>query len=233
MAIALVTGQNASAQSTAPATTIAVSFPAAVGAGNLIVVKVSVENLQTVSTVTMTGETNAVAGVQLNDTNNAQRLEGWYFKNTNGGQTTVTATFSASAAFRAIGITEWSGVDTAAPLDKTASGLKVGTNAAEITSPDVTPVSDGQLIWGAVDADAAAATANAPFTLLESEAVIFTGSEDQIQGTAAAVHASFANTGAVNWGAILMTFKAAAAGPAAKAAPFVVVQQAINRGATR
>src|SRR6266850_4292501 len=101
MAIALRAGQVASAQFAALAASIAVSFPSTVNAGNLVTVKVSCDNVQTVSNVQMTGETFQ-AGIQLNDTTNTQRIEGWYAFNTAGGQTQVTANFSNSDDFRAI-----------------------------------------------------------------------------------------------------------------------------------
>ncbi len=209
MGIQLVTGQSASAQSAATGASIAVSFPASVTAGNLLVAKVSCDNLQTVSSVTMTGETFAAA-VQLNQTTDSQRIEGWYAKNTVGGQTQVTANFSATDTFRAIATTEWSGADTAAPLDQTASANDTGTSGAAISSPDKTPAVDGSLIWGAVEGDGASALAqNSPYSLLEAETTIVTASIYQIQAVAAAVHTDFNLTGATHWGVIMATFKPA------------------------
>src|SRR6266550_64305 len=209
MAIQLVPGQTASAQSVATGTSIAVSFPGAVTPQHLLLAKVSVNNSGTVYSVIMTGETFAAA-VQLNQTTDTQRIEGWYAKNTAGGQTQVTANFSATDTFRAIAISEWSGADTVAPLDQTASANDTGTAGAAISSPDKTPIHNGELIWGAVEGDGATAFAqNSPYTLLEAETTVATASAYQIQTVAAPVHTDFNLTSATHWGVVMATFRPA------------------------
>src|SRR5207247_2303373 len=81
MAITLVTGQAASAQSVGSATNISVAFPANVTTGNLIMVKVSSGSGQTVSSVTDTPLNTYAAAVQLVNAQVGQRIEGWYAKN--------------------------------------------------------------------------------------------------------------------------------------------------------
>jgi len=217
MAIALVTGQKASAQNTASATSLAVSFPGSVGAGHLIVVKATNDDPGTVSSVAMTGESFA-QGVHLDSTAFNHETDGWYAKNTVGGQTQVTINYSTGVTGRSIGITEWSGADTANPLNQTASANDTGTASSAISSPDKTPAASGALIWGAASTNSSgtgAMTANSPYTLIESEFTCFSGSEDQIQGAAAAVHTDFNTTGAANWGVVMMAFLPASGGSAA------------------
>src|SRR6266581_1680667 len=209
MGIALVAGQKASAQSAATGTNISVAFPANVTTGNLIPVKVSCGDGQTVTSVTDTPLNSYAAAVQLDQTQTGQRIEGWYAKNIAGGADTVQANFSASVGFRSIAITEWSGADTTAPLGQVASSNNTGTEAAATSGTDKTPTEDGNLVWGAIVTDASAINilANSPFTLRESELTNFTGSEDQVQGAAAAVHSSFDVTGSSFWGVIMVLFK--------------------------
>lgn len=213
MSIALVPGQTASAQNLASAASIAVSFPSAVGAGHLITVKASNDDPQTVSNVVMTGETFQ-SGVHREDATIAHEIDGWYAYNTAGGQTQVTVNFSAATVGRSIAIAEWSGVQTSPdPKDQSTGAIAAGTSAAAISGADVTTGAAGELIWGAYfGADGGPATANSPYTLLESETTTITGSEYQFQASAGAVHADFNTTSATRWVVVLMSFKAAPPG---------------------
>src|SRR5438034_4688709 len=126
MGIALVAGQKASAQSSATGTNISVAFPANVTTGNLIAVKVSCGDSTTVSSVTDTPTNSYAAGVQLDQAQTGQRIEGWYAKNIAGGADTVQANFAVSVGARSIAITEWSGADKTAPLGQVASANNTG-----------------------------------------------------------------------------------------------------------
>lgn len=231
MAIALVTGQHAQATSVTSAATIAVSFPVGTTAGNLITIAPSSDQTGTHATPTDDKSNTYAASAPSTDGGTTERVSGWYAKNCIAAAVSVTAHFTTAAANLGIEIAEFSGADTSAPLDKTG-GLATSA-ATDAFSPSVTPTTNNQLIWGASKNDQDIPVAGTGYTLLDADGLVGIGHEYLIQGTAAAVTTEFSETFSGQWVVLIATYKAAAAGAAAKAVPLVAVLQAINRGATR
>ncbi len=108
-------------------------------------------------------------------------------------------------------MTEFAGAQTSAdPLDKKNNTVDGGTAAASTTS-DVTPTTNGQLIYMTNrDTGVGTDTVNSPFALLNQS-----GQADcsgyVVQGSAAAIHGDANNTGDTHWVVQVLTFKAPAA----------------------
>ena len=224
MAILFVPGQKAALGGSGAATTIVISFPAPTTAGSLLIVHGGA--LTTISGVTddKSGGSNTWVKAIAEPGPNTGSSEIWYAFNAGVCQT-VTVTFSASTGFRYGSISEYSGVQVASdPLDKTDSDLDAGTAAVSITTPDVTPASDGQLIFVCGRCTGVgSAIPNAPFTALSQS-----GQADcdgyYIQPTAAAIHGDINNTGDTHWVVQIATFKAAGAADAPPDGDFLIYQ---------
>jgi hypothetical protein len=70
----------------------------------------------------------------------------YYAKNIVGGSNTVTVTFNQAAFFVDVRVLEYSGLDTATPLDVTAGAAGTGVSAS---SGSATTTSANELIFGA------------------------------------------------------------------------------------
>ena len=131
-------------------TTVAVTYTAAQGAGDLNVVIVGWnDTTSTVVSVTDTLGNNYALAVGPTAVSGFLSQSIYYLKNIAGaaaGSNAVTVTFNKAAAFPDIRILEYSGVDTTSPLDVTASGSGNSSSAAT-TSVATTNAND--LILGA------------------------------------------------------------------------------------
>ena len=125
---------------------VAVTYPAAQTAGNLNIVGVGWnDTTSTVSNVTDSrGNSYALAIGPTSGTGLRQSI--YYAKNIAAGSNTVTVTFSQAATFVDVRVLEYSGLDTANPLDKTAGAAGSGTTAS---SGAVTTTAANELIFGA------------------------------------------------------------------------------------
>ena len=212
MAIALVTGQKAVADTDlTTGTTLGVAFPGNTTTGNLIVVNTGnadSTNTEAADAVACTGATFSINQVQQWSTTPDQRVDGHYAKNITGAATpTVTATWAPDVGWRHIHISEWSGADTTAPLDKTGSGTGTGTT---YTTSSQTTTTDGQLIYVAEGNGNAPTVGTAPnFTQLSIGTNYGNYSEYLIQAAAGAIVGEV-NGGSTDYVTIMMTFKAAA-----------------------
>ncbi len=132
--------------------------------------------------------------------------------NAASGTTTVTFNFSASVSWE-IAIHEYSGVATTSALDQQNGATG---NSSSPSSGSVTPSVNGELIfgWTANSFGVNSYTAGTGFTQRQSD-LAFYASEDQVQGTAGAISATWAQGGSsAQWAAKVLAFKAA--GGAAK-----------------
>jgi hypothetical protein len=211
VAIALVSGQKAAAGGGAGLTTVAVSYPAATTAGNLLLLHVG--GSQRVSTVTDDGGntwrvikfTAGEAGVGASEI--------WYCWNCLA-TTTVTATFVASATFRFATVSEYSGADNVAdPFDHGVGSDDQGTAAASITVPDRTPAVNGELVYCAGrNTGVGPSTVNSPFTQLSGAG--FADCDGYVvQGAASAAHGDVNNTGDTHWTVHMATFRPSGTNP--------------------
>jgi hypothetical protein len=129
-----------------PSASVAVAYPLAQTAGNLNIVAVGWND--TTSTVTAVsdtrGNTYTLAVGPTSGTGLRQSI--YYAKNIAAGSNTVTVTFNQAAAYVDVRVLEYSGLDTASPLDKVAGAAGSGTSAS---SGAATTTSASELIFGA------------------------------------------------------------------------------------
>ena len=127
-------------------TSVSVTYPLAQTAGNLNVVAVGWNDAtSTVSGVTDSrGNSYALAIGPTTGTGLRQSI--YYAKNIVAGSNTVTVTFNQAAAYVDVRVLEYSGLDPANPLDKTAGAAGNGTSAS---SGAATTTAGNELIVGA------------------------------------------------------------------------------------
>jgi hypothetical protein len=125
---------------------VAVTYPIAQTLGNLNIVAVGWND--TTSTVTGITDTRGNAYVLAigPTTGTGLRQSIYYARNIAAGSNTVTVTFSKAATFVDVRALEYSGLDPANPLDKTAGAAGSGTTASSGT---VTTTAASELIFGA------------------------------------------------------------------------------------
>src|SRR5437016_5594416 len=112
-----------------PSTSVAVPYAVAQTAGNLNIVAVGWDNTtSTVSSVSDSrGNAYAQAGTTVTGTGIRQAI--YYAKNIAAGSNTVTVSFNQATPFVDVRILEYSGLDTASPLDVTAGAAGSGPHA--------------------------------------------------------------------------------------------------------
>ncbi len=142
--IAFVQVKSATPQSASAS--VPVTFTAAQTAGNMNVVVVGWnDTTSTVSSVTDSrGNTYTLAIGPTTGTGLRQSI--YYAKNIAAGTNTVTVAFTPAAAFPDVRVLEYSGLDPANPLDKTAGAAGSGTTAS---SGAATTTAANELIFGA------------------------------------------------------------------------------------
>ena len=142
-------------------TSVAVTYSAAQTAGNLNVVEVGWnDTTSSVSSVTDSRGNGYVLAVgPTRGTGLTQSI--YYAKNIVGGTNTVTVTFNKAAAIVDVRALEYSGLDTANPLDVTAAAAGTGTTG---NSGAATTRSANELIVGAGMTAGAFTKAGAGFT---------------------------------------------------------------------
>jgi hypothetical protein len=130
----------------ASGSSLAVTFTAAQTAGNLNVVSVMWgDTTSSVSSVTDSkGNSYALALGPTRVTGLSSAI--YYAKSIASGSNTVTITFNQSAAFPNVNVLEYSGLDTASPLDVAKGATGSGTTA---NSGSATTTSASELIFGA------------------------------------------------------------------------------------
>ena len=110
----------------------------------------------------------------------------YYAKNVAGGSNTVTVKFNATASYPNVNVLEYSGLDTANPLDVSAAATGSGTTA---NSGSATTTSASELIVGAGNPSSVFTSAGSGFTNRMINA--FGGiSEDQIVNSTGSYNAT-------------------------------------------
>jgi len=186
------------------ATTIAKAFASASTSGNLIVVGVDWD-----------GQTRSVNSVNDNKGNTYARISGptnwngagnrgelWYAYNITGGALTITATLSgAPTTYSEIGISEYSGIATFNPLDKSSVAIGGGPAPAVNSGMKSTTYSN-ELIYGASIVSSGTLSTGPGFT----SRVATNNIEDKKAAVAGPNNAVFTKTGGGNWIATMATF---------------------------
>ena len=208
-AISLV--QSSSIAGTA-VSSLSQAFPTSNTTGNLIVAFVRTStNSQTVQVTDTLGNVynDAVSQAQTTD---GHQTHIFYAANIMGGANMITASFSGVNNHPWLAIYEYRGLDSKAPLDRTAhaegSGATASTGLAQTTN------SARELVFGGVGLPASSTqtvAADTGFTLLQQDPPPDTSraaNEQIVVNTAAQYAASFALSGVANWTAVLATFQA-------------------------
>lgn len=216
MAIAYV--QAPAAATVFSGTTIALAFDSNVTAGSMLCAHIYANH--GISGVADSRSQNYTSAVSVTD-GATYSLATYYFLNTTGGACTVTVTFAGAVTYASLQIAEYSGVATSAALDKTTSNSQTdpGTGANAITSTSVTTVTNGQLILGWTSALVVGAGTVSAGTGFTGRVNVFgdTLFEDQIQGTAGAIAATFTtNLSTADHITLISTFKEVAAASTSK-----------------
>jgi hypothetical protein len=209
MAIARV-NQAGWAGGTAAALTVPVTYSPT--AANFIAVLCVAASAQTITGVADNG---AAGGSTYVAAYNVGRFAIFYTKVAAATVTTITATFGAASGGAVI-VAEYSGVDATAPLDQ-AGAVNTGSSTAQ-TSGAITTLNANDLLIGFMYQTSTTAdfTASGAYATMKnqdfSSQAENLGGVDQIVAATNTYTATSTTVGAVNWSAILVSFKAAAGG---------------------
>ncbi len=187
---------------------VAVTYSAAQTAGNLNVVEVGWnDTTSSVSSVTDSrGNSYVLAVGPTRGTGLSQSI--YYAKNIVGGTNTVTVTFNKAAAVVDVRALEYSGLDTANPLDVTAGAAGTGTTG---NSGAATTSSANELIVGAGMTAGAFTKAGTGFTsriITSPDADI---AEDQITTAAGSYSATAPTSTSTPWVMQMAAFRTSSA----------------------
>jgi hypothetical protein len=209
MAITLQNTASGAVFNGTPVTTVSASAINATS-GNLIAVFVTyyygVHGDPATTTITDTAG-NTYTQVDTRDNGASQKIISFYAKNIVGNASNVvTATFSSNTIYTDIFVLQYSGLDTASPLDAHTTGT-ASASTSVTSSSFTTSQADEVIVAGAFDDTGGPLTAEAGYT--KQVSVNNGGVEDKIVSSIqTGVTASM--TGASgNWGMAVMTFKQA------------------------
>ncbi len=203
-------------------TTVACAFAANLGAARLMVVSASWDQAAATASLsdTLAHTFTSAVGPIVNATCGC-RGQIWYVPSTSAGADTVTLTTSAATAFRDIEIHEYSGMNTAAPLDQTCSAT--GNDAAPTCTTAATTQA-AELVFGMTFVSSGTPSAGAGYTQRTQAIDTLTTAEDKNVAATGAQTVNFTDTLVAQWGDLGATFKAAGgAAPAPKRLPVLGV----------
>jgi hypothetical protein len=189
-------------------TSVSVQFPSPNAAGNLIIAFVRMSSTSQTVTVTDTAGNTYVDGVSQVQTADGHQVHIFYAKNISGGANAVTAHFSAANNHPWIALYEYNGLNTTAPLDRTAHAQGSGSTASSGATAVTT--SSNELVFAATGLPASytgSVSAGAGYTLMQ---------QDTASSRAANEAAGTSSTGSVtgvfnlapgtSWSAVVATF---------------------------
>lgn len=193
-------------------TSVSAAFSSNNGSGNLLVAAiVSETDGATLTSLTDTrGNTWLQASTPQTVPSKGQQIGIWYVKSSIAGANTVTAVCSAGPVY--IHIREYSGLDTASPLDQHAETNQV-PGPATPSSPSVTTTAADELLVGHIYNNRGNITAGTGYTLADSRSFNnFSDLEDRIVSATGSYVANGTMSTGGSWGAVIVTFKAGSAG---------------------
>lgn len=225
MAIAHVQTKAANTENSAH-TTLALTFDSSATSGNLIVVSVGYyPAARSITSVTDSqGNTyTAVAAVFTTDAGDPHEAQIYYAKNISGGSSfQITVTYDSSLSYSGMSASEYSGLDTTAPLDahsETSAQTAGNPLAATWTSASFTTTVADELIYvfGMSNNGAAGPlAAGSGYTMRTTSGYAGRmGAMDQIvSATQSSVTATMTDSfgGSMSYGMAVATFKIAGAG---------------------
>ena len=219
--------QSAGATSDSGASTFSQSFPSANNAGNLIVVAASWgDNPAGTISVSDTLHNLYFLASSDYDAKNRQGLAILYAINNRSGSNAVTVNFGQPDHYRRIIVSEYSGINTASPVDVTAKHQGFASTSGDgATSGQAVSTSGGDLIFGAVMDDSGSFGAiNAGtsfvrrFALNKMDTVV----EDSIQSAAGPLAATFSFSKSNHYLAQMVAFRQTGIGETPPPGPFTL-----------
>lgn len=188
-------------------TTFPVTMSMNTAAGNTLIVPVGAATT-TVSSVTDTQGNTFTSAVANGGTSV------WYAKNITGGADTITAHFSGSETFATLYAQEYAGLDTSAPLDKTANAT--GTGTAMSSGATSATATANELVVGFGTCAAACSAPGSGFTSRGTAGGNM--SEDKTVSATGAQTCTETQSVSGGWAMVCATFKAGSGATAAQAA---------------
>ena len=150
--------------------------------------------------------TDAVAQAQTTD---GHQIHIFYAPNVAGGNNAVTATFSGTNKHPWLAIYEYSGLNIAAPLDKTAHAQ--GSGSVVSTGPTATTTSTNELVVagaGFVNNYNGTVIAGSGYTLQQQDTGTSRAANEGGVGSSIGAYAgTFSLSSSTNWSAVVATFK--------------------------
>lgn len=189
--------------------TIAVVMPGNITAGSLIVVGVRYAQVARSVTGVTDSLGNTYQQVSARVAGSSAIVHTWYAMNATAGACTVTVTFDLAPTSGTAMVAEYSGILTAAALDKQAGATGLAGVAADSGLTAAT-AQNNELLVGvlALNGSSGGVTAGAGYTLRSLlGASMNHGLEDQIVAVAGAYNATFTWVTARNWACQIATFK--------------------------
>jgi len=219
--IALVSGQTGSAAADGSGTTLAVTVPGNVTAGNLIVSAVGSSTGAAAASSVADGLSNSyseASGSPYNSTTLSEYLGIWLAPNIAGGAAgNITANWGSATTFRRHAVAEFSGTATSS-VQEGSMATGQGTSTSASTS-NLSPTADGSMLIGWCN-DASVPTIGSGFTSLAtygSDSLF----EYRVQGTATAEPVTAGISPSAGWGIVGVIIKPAAGGGGGPTAPLI------------
>jgi hypothetical protein len=207
-----VQGVDGSFYSGANVTSLVLSLGATVGNGRFVngVVTWDSSTGATISSVVDDKGNTYTVDKSLNDGTHSQSAAIFHRGNITNAPIQVTVNFSAACSFMQMGLEEWSGVDTAAPVNAVDGQLVTsGSTAANaMASPSITPTVNGCLIWGC-DSTIGTPGVSVGTGYTSQTALLHLTTESKIQAVAGAVTATFTSAAAADHFVFIMALKPA------------------------
>ncbi len=193
-------------------TSFSAEFSTPTTSGNAILVGVTYGNVNPAITVTDSQGNTYVQAINIYDSSHRQGSAIFYALNITGGASNqITVKFNSSVAYLAVGIHEYTGFATSSALDVT-SAIRGSGNS--VSSGPATTTAGGDLVFGCgvedVQGSGDTFTAGSGFTK-RADLGIAAGyaDEDQVQGAAGSIAATWTLSPSRNWIAAMAAFKAA------------------------
>lgn len=211
MAIAFV--QKTSSESTNSSSARTLAYPSNVAANGLLVVVVATYNNATATVTVTDSQGNTYSQADAYRTTSTTRISLWYAVAGSSGANTVTVTPSASI-YMTLGIHEYSGGDTSAPL-RSATGQTGGSDNNPLTG--TVTASSGDMVFGcyAQPTIVSHSTVASPFTLRMDQiglTAIGAASADDVAATGSEGASFTISSGNATWAAIGASFKPSGGG---------------------
>lgn len=222
MATAFVQSTSFTSNGTPVATSFAVTMGAPVTPGNILAMYVGWGNGTAANFSSLTLSTLETPVNVTSNSGNSDAHMLFYVPNLSGGTPTITVQLLNGRGYRYIGVEEISGVNNAAPLDKSVltTGAAPGTGADAAKTANVTTTANGDYLFSGIYIDNTVTMTTSPGTGFTSSNIYFGGAdaapaatEHQIQGTATTTAGTWTLSNSQAFTAGLLAFFASTTSP--------------------